>query len=88
MGRAHRPRPKRLGKKLFLIRTHLGLTQPELIKQLAVKDESLYPSSVSLFESGQREPSLLVLLRYARLAGIAMETIVDDKISLRRKDLS
>ena len=87
MGRAHRPRPKRLGEKLHLIRTHLGLTQPELIKLLAVKDESLYPSSVSLFESGQREPSLLVLLRYARLARIPMETIVDDKIRLRRKDL-
>jgi len=87
MGRAHRPRPKWLGEKLFLIRTHMGLTQPELIKKLAVKGERLYPSSVSLFESGQREPSLLTLLRYARLAGVPMESLVDDKIRLRSKDL-
>jgi transcriptional regulator with XRE-family HTH domain len=88
MGRAHRSRPKGLGEKLFLIRTHLGLTQPQLIKLLAVKGERLYPSSVSLFESGQREPSLLVLLRYARLVGVPMESLVDDKIRLRHKDLS
>lgn len=88
MGRAHRSRPKWLGEKLLLIRTHLGLTQPQLIKLLAVKGERLYPSSVSLFESGQREPSLLVLLRYARLVGVPMESLVDDKIRLRHKDLS
>lgn len=88
MGRAHRSRPKGLGEKLLLIRTHLGLTQPQLIKLLAVKGERLYPSSVSLFESGQREPSLLVLLRYARLSGVPMESLVDDKIRLRHKDLS
>ena len=87
MGRAHRPRPKGLGEKLLLIRTHLGLTQPQLIKRLAVKGEKLYPSSVSLFESGYREPSLLVLLRYAKLAGVTMESLVDDKIRLRHKDL-
>ena len=87
MGRAHRSRPRLLAEKLLLIRTHLGLTQPQLIKRLAVKSERLYPSSVSLFEQGQREPSLLVLLRYAKLAGVSMETLVDDKIKLRRKDL-
>ena len=87
MGRAHRSRPKLLAEKLLLIRTHLDLTQPQLIKLLAVKGEKLYPSSVSLFETGQREPSLRVLLRYARLAGVSMEDLADDKIKLRHKDL-
>ena len=87
MGRAHRYRPRGLGKKLLLIRNHLGLTQPELIELLAIKGQKLYPSTISLFEKGDREPSLLVLLRYSRLVKIPMETLADDKIRLRHKDL-
>ena len=82
MGRSYRSRPKKLGKKLLLIRKRLGLTQPEMIKMLAVKDEPLRPASISGYELGQREPPLLVLLKYARIAGVTMETLVDDKIKL------
>jgi transcriptional regulator with XRE-family HTH domain len=81
MGRAHRPRPNRLGEKLRLIRIQFGLTQSALIDTLAV-DESLYPSSISLFEQGAREPSLLVLLAYSNLAGVTINELVDDKIKL------
>ena len=80
MGRSYRSRPRRLGAKLKTIRTQLGLTQVELIKALAVKDEPLRAASISGYELGQREPPLLVLLRYARLAGCTMEELVDDKI--------
>ena len=82
MGRAHRSRPKRLGGKLLLIRTRLDLTQPELIKRLKVKGERLYPSGISLYEQGKREPSLPVLLSYARLAGISTDVLIDDKLDL------
>jgi transcriptional regulator with XRE-family HTH domain len=82
MGRAHRSRPKRLGEKLLLIRTRLGLTQPQLVKALGVKGQKLYPSSISLFELGQREPSLLVLLAYSNLAGVTINALVDDKVKL------
>ncbi|HKY45832.1 MAG TPA: helix-turn-helix transcriptional regulator [Pyrinomonadaceae bacterium] len=81
MGRAHRSRPNGLGKKLQSIRIRLGLTQSELIKKLAV-DEVLYPSSISLFESGGREPSLLVLLAYSNLSGWTINELVDDKVKL------
>ena len=81
MGRAHRSRPQRLGEKLLLIRIRLGLTQSELISKLAVK-EVLYPSSISLFESGGREPSLLVLLAYSNLSGWTINDLVDDKVDL------
>jgi hypothetical protein len=37
-------------------------------------------SAVSGYERGVREPSLIVLLKYARLAGCTMEDLVDDKI--------
>ena len=80
MGRSYRSRPRRLGAKLKAIRTRLGLTQIELIDALAVKDEPLRAASISGYELGQREPPLLVLLRYARLAGCTMEDLVDDKI--------
>ena len=82
MGRAHRSRPDRLGEKLLLIRVRLGLSQSELIKKLAVKSEALYPSSISLFERGGREPSLPVLLAYSNLSGWSINELVDDKVDL------
>ncbi len=84
MGRAHRSRPKRLAEKLLAIRTRLDLTQPELIKILRVKGERLHPASISLYEQGKREPPLIVLLRYARLAGVTIDVLVDDKLDLPR----
>ena len=83
MGRSYRARPKKLGVKLKQIRLGLELTQEQMVKRLAVKDEPLYPASISQYETGKREPPLLVLLRYARLYGCAMEELVDDKLRLR-----
>lgn len=37
---------------------------------------------VSAFERGKQEPDLLILWRYARLARVSMETLVDDKAKL------
>jgi len=59
-----------------------GLTQPEMIEKLAVKDEPLYPAGISEYERGKREPPLLVLLRYARLAGVSTDVLIDDKLHL------
>ncbi|MBC8030853.1 MAG: helix-turn-helix transcriptional regulator [Pyrinomonadaceae bacterium] len=82
MGRSYRSRPKKLGGKLRLIRMNLGLTQEEMVAKLAVKDEPLYSASISQYEAGKREPPLLVLLRYARLAGVAVDVLIDDKLKL------
>ena len=38
--------------------------------------------AISRFETGQREPSLLMLLEYARLAGISTDVLIDDKLDL------
>ena len=80
MGRSYRSRPKKLGAKLKLIRTRLGLTQEQMIEKLAVRDEPLRPASISGYELGKREPPLLVLLKYARIAGISTDVLIDDKI--------
>jgi transcriptional regulator with XRE-family HTH domain len=62
----------------------LDLTQPEMIKKLAIKSEALYPASISEYERGKREPPLLVLLRYARIAGVSTDVLIDDKLNLSK----
>ena len=42
----------------------------------------MHYSRVSEFELGRREPSLLTLLAYARVAGVHLEVLVDDDIPL------
>jgi hypothetical protein len=37
---------------------------------------------ISKFELDEREPSLLVLLRYTRLAGITIDVLADDEADL------
>jgi transcriptional regulator with XRE-family HTH domain len=55
------------------------MSQTEMARALGL---TVHYSAVSNFELGTREPDLLVVLRYARLAGVPMETIVDDNLSL------
>jgi transcriptional regulator with XRE-family HTH domain len=54
-----------------------------MIKKLNVKDEPLYPTTISGYEKGKREPPLLVLLRYARVYGCTVEELIDDKLRLK-----
>jgi transcriptional regulator with XRE-family HTH domain len=81
MGARARQRPKRLAEKLTSIRLALGLSQSELIKRLGAED-SLTQNKISSYELGTGEPSLLTLLRYARVAGVNMEALVDDELDL------
>jgi len=81
MGQHARKKPMQLGEKLLHIRTALGLSQNGLIKRLGFEGE-LSQSNISGFERGVREPSLLVLLQYARVAGVTMEVLADDNLSL------
>jgi transcriptional regulator with XRE-family HTH domain len=39
-------------------------------------------TAVSAYELGTREPDLLTLLAYARVAGISTDVLIDDKLSL------
>ena len=84
MGTATRPKPARLAEKLLRIREALGLSQSELLRRLEL-DEELFRSSVSAYERGKREPPYPVLLRYARVAGVCTDTLIDDKLDLPAK---
>lgn len=82
MGSKERPKPKYMGKKLRAIRTNiLGLSQTEMSKALGLKVDY---SAVSQYELGTREPPLPTLLKYARLAGISTDVLIDDKLRLPR----
>lgn len=81
MDQRRRPRPAHLAKKLRHIRHLLALSQTEMVKLLNAR-ESMHYSRVSEYELGKREPSLLTLLAYARVAGVHLEDLVDDTILL------
>lgn len=83
MGNA-RPKPERLAEKLRAIRLALGLSQPEMLKRLGLEGAMQY-ARISEYETGLREPSLLTLLEYARIAGVCIDTLADDKVDLPDK---
>jgi transcriptional regulator with XRE-family HTH domain len=79
MARGARLKPKRLTEKLVQIRVTLGLSQNELIKRL---DVDLTQNRISEYETGKGEPPLPILLKYARIAGVCLERLVDDELDL------
>jgi len=84
MGRTARPKPKYLARKLSAIRLGLGLSQNEMLGQLGLK-EKLYRTAISGYELGTTEPPLPTILKYARLAGISTDVLLDDELDLPRK---
>jgi transcriptional regulator with XRE-family HTH domain len=47
--------------------------------------EKLNRDDISKYERGVREPSLIVILRYARVAGVCLDVLVDDDLDLPAK---
>jgi transcriptional regulator with XRE-family HTH domain len=76
--------PERLAEKLKQIREKLNLSQNEMLDQLGFK-ERLFRSNISQYELGTREPLLLVLLAYARLAKTNVDVLIDDEPGLPPK---
>lgn len=84
MGRAKRLRVEKLPEKLLSIRKALNLSQNELIRELELRGV-IYQSNVSGYELGEREPPLPILLKYAQLAGICLDVLVNDELELPEK---
>ena len=74
-----RSKPQRLAAKLLAIRQHLGMGQMKMPKLL---DSDIRYTRVSEWERGRREPNLMLLLRYARLANVSVESLIDDDVDL------
>src|SRR5438270_11655424 len=84
-----RRKPARLAEKLLAIREQLGLSQGGIIRHLGLEDE-LERDYISKFERGILEPTLNVMLAYARAIsttgrGEFLETIIDDKLDLPKQ---
>ena len=84
MGKGARRQPQRLAEKLRAVRLALGLSQSELLRRLGVEDLITY-HRISDYELGKNEPPLEILLSYARVAGVCMDTLVDDNLDLPAK---
>ena len=78
MGLRKRPYPRKTAKKLKQVRIRLKLSQGEIAKALGVENRA----QVSAYENGKRDCPVTVLLKYARLARVPLETIVDDQLTL------
>jgi len=84
--KSKRRKPARLAEKLLRIRTQLGLSQGGLIRRLGL-DDKIERDYISKYERGILEPTLDVLLAYARVisttgSGEFLEAIIDDKMNL------
>ena len=80
MARYKRQSPKKLAGKLREIRMRLEMTQQEVADRLGTD-----ASSVSRFERGIRDPSLLEILEYSYMSGVSIDVLIDDKKSLAKK---
>ena len=70
------------GHQLAAIRKKLDLSQEQMADRFKHVKSPPQPGTISRYETGQREPSLLVLLEYARLAGISTDVLIDDELDL------
>jgi transcriptional regulator with XRE-family HTH domain len=74
--------PRKLGRKMKQIRERFGMSQREIVTALNYRDTPLRASQISQYENSQREPTMMLVLAYARLARVPMEALVDDKMKL------
>jgi transcriptional regulator with XRE-family HTH domain len=84
MGKRARRKPERLAEKLLRIREALGVSQGEMLRRLDVEDQIDY-TAISKYELGRNEPSLLILLQYARVANVSTDVLIDDRRDLPKK---
>lgn len=76
-----RPRPERLASKLREIREKLELSQTQMLVRLGL-EETMHYGRISQYENDEREPTLMTLIAYARVAAVHLEDIVDDDLDL------
>jgi transcriptional regulator with XRE-family HTH domain len=84
MPRGVRRRPRLLATKLREIRDGLGLSQDVIIERLGLAN-FIDRGKISDFERGVREPYLLTLKAYADAAGVSLDDLADDKVTLPAK---
>ena len=69
--------PKNLGGKLEAIRLSKDYTLDQMAERLGMKSASRR-SRVYEWENGLRQPGYITLLKYAKLAGVSTDVLIDD----------
>ncbi len=82
MGTRKRPVPARLPEKLLKVRKLLGLSQEQLSERLSHLPSPAMAGHISRYEAGTREPNLIYLLEFSRLAGVTLECLLDDRLDV------
>ena len=89
--RQPRRRQQLLPDKLLAIREFLKLGQLQMANVLkseilshSGRHYNLKPGRVSEYENGQREPNLFVLIAYARLGQVHLESVADDYVVVKK----
>jgi hypothetical protein len=84
-----RNRPKFLHEKLRRLREHLNVDEPNMAEKLrseiasqSKREIEIKRHRISDFELGRSEPDLLMILAYARLGKVRMDSIIDDDVSV------
>jgi len=77
-------RQERLAEKLLQIRNAFGLSQSDMLRRLEF-DQIIDYKRISEFELGKNEPPLALLLKYARVAGVCVDVLIDDEQDLPDK---
>ncbi len=81
MGNQVRTRLRRLPENLLEILQKLGLSQNEMVRRMELADD-IERDYISKYERGTLEPSLWVLLQYARAANIYVDVLIDNELDL------
>jgi transcriptional regulator with XRE-family HTH domain len=73
--------PQRLAAKLRQIREALKISQTEMASRLGF-EELINRTHIANYERGEREPTLPALLRYAQIANVYVDALIDDSVDL------
>lgn len=93
MGRAKRIIPKNFPEKLKKIRNSFGVSLEgmatrleEVVAELGYPQIKLYSGNIYEYEQGTREPLLPVLLAYARIVNVSVDTLIDHQLEFHLPD--
>ncbi|HEY6805437.1 MAG TPA: helix-turn-helix transcriptional regulator [Pyrinomonadaceae bacterium] len=84
MGKNPRDKQVHVGTKMKQIRDALELSQNGILERLQLPPKYTR-KLISNYENDHREPPLIVLLAYAREAGVCLDVIANDEVELPRK---
>ena len=74
--------PQRVGVKLRAIRRRLNCSQTEIMKLVTPHTADNLRATISQWERGTKYPTLTTVLKYARLARVPCEVLLDDRLDL------